>query len=135
MQDENQQKRALIEALLPSCPFVELMAHDADVLLPDVLKTHPKVVLRLGRTPGIMNMPDLVFTEQDFSATVSVRGALYAVRIPWTAVLRIWTTAGDMQDSVVTLSGWQRWFTGKSDQPEAPAPEPKRPQLRIVKSD
>jgi hypothetical protein len=81
----NQQKRAIVEALLPLCPFVQLDARRPDVGVPSDL-TIEKLVFRLGRDPNVIGMPDLVIDDYGWSATISRMGVLSHVIVPWGAV-------------------------------------------------
>jgi hypothetical protein len=119
----NEQKRAILEALLPLCPFVALDATQPDVDVPDAFRQND-LVLRLGRDPAVMGMPDLVVDDDGFRATISVRGIRHFVSVPWEACSRLWVGA----PFVGPLVAW----------PEvAQTPKPKRssgaPALRLIK--
>jgi hypothetical protein len=85
----NVQKQVLVEALLPLCPFLLIDASRADVDVPESLKI-PELVLRIGRDPNVMGMPDLVLDEAGWRATISLRGVHYQVIVPWEACSRCW---------------------------------------------
>ena len=85
----NVQKRVLVEALLPLCPFLLIDASRADVEVPESLKV-PELVLRIGRDPNVMGMPDLVLDDDGWRATISLRGVRYHVMVPWEACSRCW---------------------------------------------
>ena len=118
----NAQKRSLIDALLPLCPFVLLDATAAGVDVPESLK-RPELVLRLGRDPKVMGMPDLVLDEKGFSATIVARNVRHFVVVPWEACSRCWI--GDPYVGPMVI-----W-------PDAtpPKPENKGPALRLVKTE
>ena len=119
----SEQKQTLMEALLPLCPFVLIDAAQPSVQVPPFL-ARADLVLRLGRDPKVMGIPDLELTETGFSATISVRGARHFVSVPWTACSRIWV--GDPFRGPMVV-----W-------PDVAEPKPKqappRPGLRLVKS-
>lgn len=118
----SEQKRTIIEALLPLCPFIHVLGDDAAVTgLPDALK-RPDLVLRLGRDPRVMGMPDLVINEVGFSCTISLSGSRFFVQAPWETVSRMWVGEPFVGPIVV----WPRI----AEAPR-PAPEPK-PGLRLV---
>ena len=85
----NVQKQTLIEALLPLCPFLLIDALRADVNVPESLKQQ-ELVLRIGRDPRVMGMPDLVLDEAGWRATISLRGIRHYVTVPWEACSRCW---------------------------------------------
>lgn len=117
----NEQKRVLAEALLPLCPFVLIDATRAEVSVPDNLKRND-LVLRLGRDPKVMGMPDLTIDASGFSATISIQGTRYFVVVPWPAVSRLWVGEPFVGPMVV----WPELMQ-KAPQPEKPA------GLRLVK--
>ena len=120
----NVQKQTLIEALLPLCPFLLIDATRADVDVPESLK-QAELVLRIGRDPRVMGMPDLVLDEAGWQATLSLRGVRHYVRIPWEACSRCWI--GEPFAGPVLV--WP-------EQKGASEPEkPKAPGLRLVKKD
>lgn len=86
----SQQKQAIVEALLPLCPYLLVLGNEPEVKgLPTALQ-RPDLVLRIGRDPKVLGMPDLVIDEAGFSGTFSVRPARHFVQVPWEAVLRCW---------------------------------------------
>jgi stringent starvation protein B len=117
----NEQKRVLAEALLALCPFVLIDATRPEVAVPDNLKRND-LVLRLGRDPKVMGMPDLTVDAAGFSATISIQGTRYFVTIPWSAVSRLWVGEPFVGPMVV----WPE-LSQKAPQPEKPA------GLRLVK--
>jgi hypothetical protein len=121
--EPNQQKRLLVDALLPLCPFVLIDGTRPEVAVPESLK-RSDLVLRLGRDPRVMGMPDLVLDEQGFSATISLQGARHAVSVPWHACSRCWIGEPFLGPLVVWPEAAQK------------TPEPARPTgggLRLVK--
>lgn len=126
--DFNAQKRLLMDALLPMCPFVAVDGTRPGVVLPEGLR-RPDLVLRVGRDPKVMGMPDLVLDEKNWSATISVRGIRHYVVIPWEACSRMWIGAPFAGPMVV----WPEVV----EQPEPPAPTGSGPgggpALRVVK--
>lgn len=117
----NEQKRILAEALLPLCPFVLIDATKAEVTVPESLKRND-LVLRLGRDPKVMGMPDLALDERGFSATISIQGSRYFVTVPWQACSRLWVGEPYVGPMVV----WPE-LVPKTPQPEKPM------GLRLVK--
>ena len=85
----SEQKRQLAEWLLPSCPYVLVDATRPDVEVPAFLQVK-ELGLRIGRDPNVLGMPDLEMDEHGWSGTISIRGALYRVRVAWAAVSRMW---------------------------------------------
>jgi stringent starvation protein B len=120
----NVQKQTLIEALLPLCPFLLIDATRADVAVPETLK-QPELVLRIGRDPRVMGMPDLVLDEAGWQATISLRGVRHHVSVPWEACSRCWVGEPFVGPVVV-------WPTPKPG--EEPPEKPKAPGLRLVKT-
>jgi hypothetical protein len=117
----NEQKRVLAEALLMLCPFVLIDALRPEVSVPETLK-RSDLVLRLGRDPKVMGMPDLTLDARGFSATISIQGTRYFVSVPWPAVSRLWVGEPYVGPMVV----WPE-LSQKTPQPEKPA------GLRLVK--
>ena len=117
----NEQKRVLAEALLSLCPFVLIDAMRAEVSVPEHLK-RSDLVLRLGRDPKIMGMPDLTLDAKGFSATISIQGTRHFVSVSWPAVSRLWVGEPFVGPMVV----WPE-LSQKAPQPEKPA------GLRLVK--
>jgi stringent starvation protein B len=118
----NAQKQIVIEALLPLCPFLLVDATRSDVEVPESLR-QAELVLRIGRDPRVMGMPDLVLDEAGWRATISLRGVRYHVIVPWDACNRCWI--GEPFSGPVVV-----WPELKS----TPEPEkPKAPGLRLVK--
>lgn len=120
----NIQKQTLVEALLPLCPFILLDATRADVSVPESLK-QSELVLRIGRDPRVMGMPDLVVDEAGFRATISLRGVRHYVVVPWEACSRCWV--GEPFSGPVIV-----WPQPKQEEP--PPEKPKSPGLRLVKT-
>lgn len=85
----NAQKRTVLDALLVWCPFVLINATAPGVSVPDSLK-QADLVLRLGRDPNVLGMPDLELDGEGFRATISIRGSRHLVTIPWEACSRCW---------------------------------------------
>ncbi len=119
----NVQKQTLIEALLPLCPFVLIDALRPGVIVPDSLK-QPELVLRIGRDPRVMGMPDLVLDEAGWRATISLRGVRHHVNVPWEACSRCWI--GEPFAGPVVVWPPQK---ATEEQPE----KAKAPGLRLVK--
>jgi stringent starvation protein B len=120
----NAQKRAIVEVLLPLCPFIGVDAKQPGVEVPDGL-SQSDLVLRLGRDPRVMGMPDLEIDDDGFRATISVRGSRHFVIVPWEAVSRCWIAA----PYVGPLVAWP-----EVAQTPKPANKPSSgPALRLVK--
>ncbi|MET0340944.1 MAG: hypothetical protein ABW252_08075 [Polyangiales bacterium] len=120
----NVQKRVLVEALLPLCPFLLIDGTRAEVDVPESLKIS-ELVLRIGRDPSVMGMPDLVLDDEGWRATISLRGVQYQVKVPWEACTRCWVGrpfAGPLIE----------WPPEK--QPEQLPEKPKPGGLRLVKT-
>lgn len=120
----NEQKRVLVEALLPLCPFLLIDASKPEVSVPESLR-RPDLVLRVGRDPAVMGMPDLVLDAKGFSATISIQGVRHYVTVPWQACSRFWVGEPFVGPMVVWPELVQK------------TPEPVKPQgpgLRLVKS-
>jgi hypothetical protein len=120
----NAQKRCIVEALLPLCPFVLLDGTAQGVDVPESLK-RPELVLRLGRDPKVMGMPDLTVDERGFSATISMRGVRHFVMVPWEACSRCWV--GDPFAGPMVI-----WPDITPPKPENSKPGP---ALRLVKKE
>jgi stringent starvation protein B len=120
----NVQKQTLIEALLPLCPFLLIDATRPDVTVPESLK-QAELVLRIGRDPRVMGMPDLALDEAGWTATISLRGVRYHVTVPWEACSRCWV--GEPFAGPVVVWPQQKHT---DEQPE----KPKAPGLRLVKT-
>lgn len=120
----NQQKLALVEALLPLCPFVAIDATQPGVVVPNGLN-RADLVLRVGREPRVMAMPDLELDEAGFSATISMQGARAHVTIPWEACSRCWV--GEPFEGPLVI-----WPEGVVEAPKSSPP--KAPVLRMIKS-
>ncbi len=117
----NEQKRTLAEALLPLCPFVLIDASKPEVSVPESLK-RSDLVLRLGRDPKVMGMPDLALDAKGFSATISIQGMRHFVSVPWHACSRLWVGEPFIGPMIVWPELLQK------------APEPEKPVgLRLVK--
>lgn len=124
----SEQKRAIVEALLPLCPFLLVDGtHKQGQHLPPVL-VRSDLVLRLGRDAQVLGMPDLVLTDEGFSATLSLQGVRHHVTVPWAAVHRCWVG----EPFVGPLVAWPNL---EPDDEIAQEPtKPDRPSLRVVKS-
>jgi hypothetical protein len=117
----NEQKRMLAEALLPLCPFVLIDAGKPDVSVPEALK-RTDLVLRIGRDPKVMAMPDLTLDAKGFEATISIQGSRFYVTVPWSRVSRLWVGEPFVGPMIVWPELAQK------------APEPEKPVgLRLVK--
>jgi hypothetical protein len=123
----NGQKHVIVDALLPLCPFLLIDGKKAGVELPESLQ-QAELVLRLGRDPKVMGMPDLVLDGRGFRVTISLRGGLYAIDVPWEAVSRCWV--GD--PFVGPMVAWPEDETYVEQEEEKP--ERKGPGLRLVKN-
>ena len=119
----NEQKRSLVDTLLPLCPFVLIDATSPKVSVPEGLK-QKDLVLRLGRDKAVMGMPDLVIDQQGFRVTISIRGTLHFVNVPWEVVSRCWVGEPFLGPVVI--------WPDAPPQPENEAPKPKG--LRLVKN-
>jgi hypothetical protein len=122
MTEPSEQKRTLAEALLPLCPFVLLDGARSDVALPEALR-RKDLVLRLGRDPKVMGMPDLALDDKGFSATISIQGSRHFVSVAWRAVSRMWVGEPFVGPMVV-------WPEAA---PEDQTPRDKPAGLRLVK--
>jgi stringent starvation protein B len=120
--DFNEQKRLLMDTLLPLCPFVAIDATRAQVAVPEGLR-RTDLVLRVGRDSRVMGMPDLVLDDQGFSATISIQGVRHFVVVPWDACSRLWIGEPFAGPMVVWPSA--------AEKPK-PTP-PSGPTLRVVK--
>jgi hypothetical protein len=120
--DFNEQKRLLMDTLLPLCPFVAVDATAPNVVVPEPLK-RADLVLRVGRDPRVMGMPDLVLDERGWSATLSIQGVRHFVVVPWEACGRLWI--GEPYAGPIVV-----WPT-PVEKPKPPAPS--GPSLRVVK--
>lgn len=120
--DFNEQKRLLMDALLPLCPFVAVDATAPSVTVPEPFR-RADLVLRVGREPRVMGMPDLVLDEKGWSATISVQGVRHFVMIPWEACARMWV--GEPYAGPIVV-----WPTAV-ERPKPPIPS--GPNLRVVK--
>jgi len=118
----NEQKRVLVEALLPLCPFLLIDASKTAVSVPESLR-RTDLVLRVGRDASVMGMPDLSIDAKGFSATISIQGTRHYVTVPWQACSRFWIGEPFVGPMVVWPELAQK------------APEPVKPTgLRLVKS-
>lgn len=117
----NQQKRAVVEALLPLCPFLAVDGTHPGMLLPPDLHV-ADLVLRIGSTPTVIDVPQLIFTDEAWTGVISQHGRLSTIIVPWTAVSRLWI--GPPFEGPVVL--WP-------DAAQVPLP-PKPPKLGLVHS-
>lgn len=85
----DQQKRGFAEALVALCPFVLLDATKERVVVPEIL-IDKQLVLRIGRNPSVLGMPDLVIDAEGFRGTISIKGPRFWIDVPWYAVTRLW---------------------------------------------
>ena len=85
----NTQKRVMLELLMPLCPFVLVDSTQKGVVVPPALR-NPELVLRIGRDPRVMGMPDLHLGQEGWSATLSIHGTHHHVVVPWEACGRFW---------------------------------------------
>lgn len=122
----NEQKRVIVDAMLPLCPFVLLNGTAPGVTVPEGLR-QPELVLRLGRDPRVMGMPDLVLDEKGFSATISIRGVRHFVVVPWEACSRCWVGEPFVGPVVI----WPELPTKVENEPPKP---PNKGGLRLVKN-
>lgn len=93
----DEQKRQIVELLIPLCPFVVIGTRTPGVVLPQYLyegnvpdAPQPLLVLRIGRDPNVMGMPDLVLDAFGWRATISASGWHSLVTVPWAAVYTVW---------------------------------------------
>lgn len=119
------QKLAFIRALVPSCPYVVIDARPPEVKVPDFLRKDG-LVLRIGQDPNVLGMPDLVFTENGWQGTLSIKGARHFVEVPWEHCHAAWVGEPFIGPQI-------RWPVLVKNQEETPAPEEKRPKLQLVK--
>lgn len=124
----NQQKLALVDALLPLCPFLAIDATQPGVEVPSGLNRND-LVLRIGRDPRVMGMPDLVLDEKGFRATISTQGVRHYVVIPWEACSRCWV--GEPFQGPLVI-----WPDDAKKSAPAPTPPTSRPppMLRVVRN-
>ncbi len=120
--DFNEQKRLMMDALLPLCPFVAVDATSDNVTVPEPFR-RADLVLRVGRDPRVMGMPDLVLDEKGWRATISVQGVRHYVVIPWEACARMWV--GEPYAGPIVV------WPAAIEKPKPPAPS--GPTLRVVK--
>jgi len=121
----SEQKRVLVEALLPLCPFLLVDATRAAVRVPRALKDKAQLVLRIGQNTQVMGIPDLELTAEGFSATLSFHATPCPVYVPWEAVSRAWVAEPFLGPIIV-------WPLLNEPIPEEPT-KPDRPGLRVVK--
>lgn len=88
-------KWALVEALLPLCPYLEVFIPHADCMLPDSIMGLERIVFRIGRDPSIMGMPDLVLDDKGWGATIVMKGTRSYVSVPWAAVIAVRCDSAD----------------------------------------
>jgi stringent starvation protein B len=123
-----EQKRTILKALLPLCPFVLVDGTHVGCELPEVL--HKKgLVLRLGEDPQVLGIPDLRIDERGFRATLSFAGHRVQVFVPWLAVHRYWI--GDPFDGPVIA--WPMQFPPDAETPPDGTRTSSGPGLRVVK--
>lgn len=126
----NDQKLAIAQTLLPWCPFIAVQGDHDDVDLPPHLR-QADLVLRIGRDPEVMGMPDLELDEKGWRASLSLQGALHYVVVPWEACTRLWVGppfAGPMV-------AWPEAQPAEESRPaikQVPKPSG-RPSLRVVR--
>jgi hypothetical protein len=89
----NVQKQQMANFILTGCPFMTVKHTTPGVELPEFLMSEG-LVLRIGRDPAVLGMPDLVINDNGWSGTLSVQGARHFVTIPWEAVDRMWLSEG-----------------------------------------
>jgi len=110
----NTQKQRMAEYLLPECPYLLIDGTLPGVELPPMLK-RDALIIRIGRDPSFMGMPDLVIDAKGWRATLIVQGFRCWADVPWAAVHRMWPDEGPL---VVWPS------PSEEQQQAAPAPEP-----------
>jgi stringent starvation protein B len=115
----NQQKRQLAESLIEACPFMLIDATRDGVNVPAFLATK-ELIIRIGRDPKVMGMPDLAINDAGWSATLSIKGVRHFVQVPWSAVSRIWVGEPFVGPVII----WPE---------EQAAEKPSAPVLRVVK--
>lgn len=86
-------KKRMAEYLLPECPYLLIDGTLPEVELPPMLKRN-MLVLRIGRDPQFMGMPDLVIDDKGWRATLMVQGFRCWADVPWSAVKRMWPEDG-----------------------------------------
>jgi hypothetical protein len=124
MSDLDDQKCVMAQVLLPLCPYLHVLGDTPGIVgLPEELRM-PDLVLRIGRDPLVMGMPDLDLTEAGFSATFVFRGARFFVSIPWMAVQRMWVADPFVGPVVV-------WHMHMHETKQA-SESPPKPVLRLV---
>lgn len=134
---ENEIKRKTLELLLPRCPYLVISQFDTTSVFPEsIMESETYVVIRFGRTKGVMDMPDLVLDEWGFRVTISIGGRHHQIRAAWESVLQLYTenSKGDA-DCVI---GWSRWIGlqhGKAEEQRTKQPAAQPQGLRLVKND
>jgi len=121
----NVQKQQMANFMLGACPFLKVDHTIAGVKLPEFLQREG-LVLRIGRDPNVLGMPDLEITDDGWSATLSVQGSRHFVVIPWESVDRMWLEHGP-------LVVWPA--VGEVAVQEEVKVEAEKPALRLVKSE
>lgn len=125
----NEQKLRVAEALLPQCPYIVLNGKHPDITgLPDAWK-QDTLVLRIGRDPNVLGMPDLLLDVDWFGGTFSSAGSLFYITVAWEAVIQMFI--GEPGDGGLIITGALAVW------PQVPAEAkpaaPKKPGLRVVK--
>ena len=95
----NEQKRAVLEALLPMCPYLALATDVEGVELPDrVMGDERVLIVRVGRDPDVVYTEGLTFGVSGlWGVLVADHSTCYA---PWTAVCGYWVAAPFLGPSI-----------------------------------
>lgn len=121
----NQSKLAMANFLLPQCPYLLVDATQPGVDVPTAIK-RDELVLRIGRNPSFMGMPDLTLDEWGWGATIIIQGLRHYAKVPWRAVSRMWGSEGPLVLwPVVGGAPVQEPAPAPEPEPEAPQEEPR----------
>lgn len=133
----NEQKRAVLESLLPWCPFVVINYGCPGVQAPQHLRdiaAQGQNVIQVGRDPKVMGMPDLCLDATGWCATISIQGTRYYIGVPWEAVTQIFVT--DESNAIVVMVLLTEVLARHAGVPAAAAEVPKpvgKPTLTLVR--
>lgn len=88
-----EQKRAVLEMLLPACPFVAVVRSYPGVVMhaafDSAVRPDGLVVVRLGLTERVMRIRDLEIDRDGWSGFLKRNGVEAYARVPWAAVAAI----------------------------------------------
>lgn len=100
---------------------VELNPKSAGAVVPDAYRHQATLVLNFSRR---FSPPDLVVDDEGIRSTLSFRGELIPVAVPWSAVIAIRSNPGGFGAA---------WVIADKPRAEEPVPPKKRPShLRLV---